>query len=277
MSRWPAKAKTLVTVHDLFRAIIAIHIVAGAPGLVIFWVPVLSKKGWARHRLFGRIFLVLMMVAASCAIALSVLTLIAPMETHPHLVAHPDFPEFSNPALVRCVFGWMMLFLGILTINLAWSGYLAIRHKRAHARIRVWHNWLWQVLLIVAAINCGIQGLLIDYPLTLGMSLLGFGGAGNNIWFLTRKQPPKFGWLAEHIKMHVGTGISVYTAFFAFGAVRIAPDVALNPILWAVPLVVGLGIIGYHLWKLPREKQRPGGTSEELTREQRGSARLTAP
>ena len=54
--------------------------------------------------------------------------------------------------------------------------------------------------------------------------------------------------------MHVGTGISVYTAFFAFGAVRIAPDVALNPILWAVPLLVGLAIIGYHMWKLPREK-----------------------
>lgn len=240
--------------HDLFRAIIGLHIAVGAPGLLIFWVPVLSKKGWSRHRQFGRVFLILMLIAASCAVALSVLTLIAPMETHPHLVNHPDFPEFADPALVRCIFGWMMLFLGILTINLVWSGYLAARYKKDHAKIRVWHNWLWQGLLIVSAANCAIQGLRIDFPVMLGMALLGFGGAANNIWFLTRKEPKKLAWLAEHIKMHVGTGISVYTAFFAFGAVRIAPDVALNPVLWAVPLVVGLAIIGYHLRKLPKEK-----------------------
>ena len=246
-------------VHSVFRAIIGLHILAGAPGLIAFWIPVLGKKGWARHRLFGRIFLVLMMVAASCAIALSILTLIAPMETHPHLVNHPDFPEFSDPALVRCIFGWMMLFLGILTINLVWSGYLAVRYKNDHRKIRVWHNWMWQILLIVSAVNCGIQGLRIDFPVTVGMSLLGFGGAANNIWFLTRKEPRKLAWLEEHIKMHVGTGISVYTAFFAFGAVRIAPEVALNPVLWAVPLVVGLGIIGYEMWRLPRPKNGSDG------------------
>ena len=244
-------------IHDLFRAIIALHILAGAPGLLIFWVPVLSKKGWARHRMFGRVFLVLMMVAASCAGALSILTLIAPMKTHPHLVNHPDFPQFSDPALVRCIFGWLMLFLAILTINLVWSGYLAAKHKREHDKIRVWHNWLWQGLLLAAAVNCAIQGLRVDFPVTIAMSLLGFGGAANNIWFMTRKEPKKLAWLAEHIKMHVGTGISVYTAFFAFGAVRIAPDVALNPILWAVPLVVGLAIIGYQLAKLPRERTAP--------------------
>ena len=247
-------------IHDLFRAIIGLHIVAGAPGLLAFWVPVLTKKGWARHRWFGRVFLVLMLIAASCALALSILTLIEPMKTHPHLVNHPDFPEFSDPALVRCIFGWMMLFLAVLTINLVWSGYLAARHKREHHKIRVWHNWMWQVLLIVTAVNSGIQGLRIDFPVTLGMSLLGIGGAANNIWFLTRKNPGKLAWLAEHIKMHVGTGISVYTAFFAFGAVRIAPDLALNPVLWAVPLVVGLAIIGYHLRKLPREKAKPAAS-----------------
>ena len=164
------------------------------------------------------------------------------METHPHLVDHPDFPQFNDPALIRCIFGWMMLFLGIFTINLVWSGYLAARYKREHHKIRVWHNWLWQGLLIVSAINCGIQGLRIDFPVTLAMSALGLSGATSNIWFLTRRAPSKLAWLAEHIKMHVGTGISVYTAFFAFGAVRIAPDIALNPVLWAVPLIVGLGI-----------------------------------
>ena len=44
----------------------------------------------------------------------------------------------------------------------------------------------------------------------------------------------------------VGAGISVYTAFAAFGAVRVMPSIALHPGLWAIPLVIGLAIILYH-------------------------------
>jgi len=44
----------------------------------------------------------------------------------------------------------------------------------------------------------------------------------------------------------VGAGISVYTAFFAFGAVRFVPEIALTPGLWAIPLVTGLVLIVYH-------------------------------
>ena len=48
----------------------------------------------------------------------------------------------------------------------------------------------------------------------------------------------------------VGAGISVYTAFLAFGAVRLMPELALNPALWAVPLVTGVPIILYHWRKI---------------------------
>ena len=52
--------------------------------------------------------------------------------------------------------------------------------------------------------------------------------------------------IKEHIKSLVGAGISVYTAFFAFGAVRLVPELALAPALWAVPLITGLTLIIYH-------------------------------
>jgi hypothetical protein len=61
--------------------------------------------------------------------------------------------------------------------------------------------------------------------------------------------------IKEHIKCLVGAGISVYTAFFAFGAVRLIPELALQPGLWAVPLVVGLTLIIYH----QRAVTRPAG------------------
>jgi hypothetical protein len=54
----------------------------------------------------------------------------------------------------------------------------------------------------------------------------------------------------------VGAGISVYTAFFAFGAVRLMPQLALTPVLWGIPLVVGLTLIVYHQRRLLRSFAR---------------------
>jgi hypothetical protein len=53
----------------------------------------------------------------------------------------------------------------------------------------------------------------------------------------------------------VGAGISVYTAFFAFGAVRLMPELALTPTLWAIPLVIGLSLIVYHQGVVTRQQK----------------------
>jgi hypothetical protein len=60
----------------------------------------------------------------------------------------------------------------------------------------------------------------------------------------------KVDWQKEHLKALVGGGISVYTAFMAFGSVRILPELALNPIMWAIPLTIGVSIIIYQWAKL---------------------------
>jgi hypothetical protein len=80
----------------------------------------------------------------------------------------------------------------------------------------------------------------------LGMPAIGLATVATNLWFLYKPQRRPLDWLREHIKALVGAGISVYTAFFAFGAVRTVPALALHPGLWAIPLVVGLGLILYH-------------------------------
>ena len=99
-----------------------------------------------------------------------------------------------------------------------------------------------------------MQGLLIGQPLMLGVSLIGWATVGTNLRFLYKRQPASNDWLREHIKGLVGAGISVYTAFFAFGAVRTFPTLALHPVLWAIPLTVGLAIIIYQWRKLARPR-----------------------
>jgi len=226
-----------------FHVFVTGHILTGAVGLFSFWVPILARKGGGPHRQGGRVFTYSMLATGSFAIVISLCTIAAPVATHPHLLDHPDF---GGPETIRAIFGWMMLYLAILTINLAWYGWLCIHNKRNHLGNREWRNLALQVLLFIAAVNCVWQGLRIGQPLMLGISIIGFATVGTNLWFLYK---PKLGpkdWLLEHIKALVGAGISVYTAFFAFGAVRLLPEAALTPGLWAVPLAVGLTLIVYH-------------------------------
>jgi hypothetical protein len=228
-----------MTILTLFHILIATHIAFGAVGLVSFWVPVIGKKGAKNHRVWGKVFWTTIMVAGSVALGLATLTLINPMATHPHL-------QDRDPAFVRGIFGVMMLYLAVLTLNLAWYGLETIKNKANHNANRKGLNLWLQPLLIIAATACAIEGVLIEQYLMVGMSIIGFATAGTNLVFMFTPNPAPKTYLKEHVKAIVGCGISVYTAFFAFGAVRIMPEMALNPGLWSIPLITGLAIILYH-------------------------------
>lgn len=243
---------------DIFHGLVAVHILTGAIGLGAFWVPVLAGKGNARHKYWGRIFTAMMVITGCVAVGMSTMTLLYPMETHPHLVTHEIF---SNPENVRVVFGWMMLYLAILTVNLAWYGWMCVTNKRLNHQLnKGWINLGLQLVLTLAAANCVWQGIKLGQPLVMSMSLVGFATVATNLWFIYHPRPGPVYWLKEHIKAHVGAGISVYTAFFAFGAVRLVPELALTPVVWATPLMVGLALILYHWRSVSRKIPRPSGT-----------------
>jgi hypothetical protein len=230
-----------------FKTFIVLHILVGLVGLVTFWVPVVGRKGAEAHRRWGRVFTRCMLAAGAFAVGISTCSLIAPLETHSTFP-----PPFTDAALVRGIFGWMMMYLALLTINLAWYGWSCVQNKADHAGNRDWRNLLLQAAVFVGALNCILQGLLLKQPLMMSASIIGFATVGTNLRFIFASEPSPNDWLREHLKGLVGAGISVYTAFLALGAVRLVPALALSPQLWAVPLTAGVGIIIYHWRKLPR-------------------------
>lgn len=229
--------------HTIFEIFVAAHIVTGTTGAVSFWIPIIGKKGGNWHRLAGRIFTIAMLLTGTFACVLSLLTLAAPMVTHPHLIGRFD-DDF-----VRGIFGWLMLHLGLLTINLAWYGWLCALHRQDRDAMREWRNLALQGALLIAALNCAFQGWRIEQPLMIGMSIVGVATVVTNLWFLYKPSTRIFDWQKEHLKALVGAGISVYTAFMAFGSVRLMPQLALNPVMWATPIVIGVATILWH-WRV---------------------------
>ena len=160
-----------MSTHTLFEVLVAMHIVTGSIGLVSFWVPVVGRKGGRVHGTYGRLFTMMMLATGSIAIGIAFTTLSDPVATHPQLMDHPDF---GDAALIAGIFGWMMLYLATLTINLAWQGWLCIRHRGDHRANGAWHILLLQVALTVVAANCAYQGLQLRQPLMIAISFVGF-------------------------------------------------------------------------------------------------------
>ena len=234
----------------LFHALVALHIATGATGAITFWVPILGRKGGADHRKWGRIFTRCMLATGSLAICLSILTLIDPMATHPHLAGTFD------AVFIRAIFGWLMLHMGVLTVNLAWYGWLCVLNRRDHAANRTPFNLGLQAAVILAAINCALQGWLAGQYLMIGLAMVGLATGVTNLVFILGPLPAPLVWQKEHLKGLVGCGISVYTAFFAFGSVRILPELALHPVMWAIPLTTGVLMILYHWRQIGLLRQR---------------------
>lgn len=228
----------------LFHSFVALHIVTGSIGAIAFWVPVSGRKGGTNHKRWGKIFNVCLLITSGLAVGMSVLTLLDPFGSHPHLAGAFD-ADF-----IRGLFGWMMLHNGILTANLVWYGWMCVANRRDHAANRTVLNFTLQGLLLAAAFACALDGWRIGQLLMIGIAVVGFATVATNLWFILNPNPGQMDWLKEHIKGLVGAGISVYTAFFAFGSVRIMPWLALHPALWSIPLAIGVGLIIWHRRKV---------------------------
>ena len=232
-----------LSTHSIFESLVIMHIITGTVGLISVWIPIAGQKGGKLHRQAGNIFITSMLTTGLVATGISLTTLSDPTGTHPHLADHA---LFQDPQLIAGIFGWMMLYLATLTINLAWHGWLCMRNKREHHKNAAWHNLLLQAVLTATSANCFIRGLELNQPMMMGIAFVGFATVATNLWFIYRTPSSPKARIKEHIKSLVGAGISVYTAFFAFGAVRLLPEIALTPGLWAIPLVTGLALIIYH-------------------------------
>ncbi len=218
----------------IFKLIVAAHVGAGVTALTTFWVAVMARKGGAVHRRWGRLFTSSVYVAATLALAMGSLSVIAPLANHPRL---------TDAALYRGLFGWMMIYLALLTISMTRYGLQMIANQRDHDANRHWTMILLQAAVLVACVNCAVHGVMLRQPLMIGISAIGLGTTLTYLWYILRPAPSVRAWLPEHLKAMVATGISAYTAFLSVGLIELFPEHAFNPAIWVLPTIVGVAII----------------------------------
>lgn len=221
----------------LFEALVVAHVVTGAVGLTAFWGPIATRKGSARHRKWGRAACYGFIGAGALAIAMALLSLYGPENRH---------PEIADRRLFDGLFGWMMLYLGVLTLGFVDYGLSVVRHARDRRALRAPRYQAVIAAVVIAGAWCGYFGVLVGHPLMVLVAVIGIVAMLIQQRYIWRRDDPARGThIGEHFRALIGMGISAYTAFLSVGLIRYVPEHVFNPAVWAGPSVIGVGLI---LW-----------------------------
>ncbi|MFM2421609.1 MAG: hypothetical protein RL291_139 [Pseudomonadota bacterium] len=255
--------------YTLFHAFLVCHIVTGTVALISFWVPVVGLKGAQAHRKWGRVFVMSLLATGASGLGMSICSIVAPFETHPHI---------KDYHVIVGLLGWMMVYLATLTITLAWNGYVTARNRLQHIKNRTFLNIGLNIATLVTATITVAYGIAIREPLMMGISLIGFAAGITNLIFIFKDQPSRTAYVEQHLKTSVGAGSAVYTAFISVGLVRWVPHEAFNPLIWGMPVVVGVAMMLFHIrriqsgWQWQEQLKSPAHSSNSPDPQRRNTS-----
>jgi uncharacterized membrane protein len=211
----------------LFQSVLAIHIAAGAVALLVFWVPLVTKKGGRTHRRVGWVY-----VAAAATLAVTGLLLCIPL--------------VSGGSVNRWRSGIFLGYVSVLAGASAQLGVRALLTKGRTGASRSAIDLAPSLLLVaggVALAAFGIGHSTVLYVLFAGLGVV-LGVAHLRFWLT----PPVHGreWFLAHMSGMGTSCITTVTAFVVVNAQRLGMR-TFDLRLWAVPIAVLA--VGLTIWR----------------------------
>ena len=90
-----------------------IHVIIGSLALVLFWIPLMLKKGQKRHLFYGRLFVNAMYIVAISGLVMSTLVLIDPIAVR-YPLGNFDINDVDKIITKNRVFSSFLLMLSVL-------------------------------------------------------------------------------------------------------------------------------------------------------------------
>jgi uncharacterized membrane protein len=223
------------TIHSL---LFVIHIIFGSMALILFWVPIVTKKGGLDHRKFGRHYANTMYAVAASGALMALMVIFAPLVIKHQLVnENTDTKQF---VLNLRIFWSFLLYLSLLTFVNVRHGILVLKNKKQHSNMRQWPHLFSIGLLLVGGLLLFSLGITYSNTLHIIFGVLGTVLAIQSSRFCLAKSVPVNRWLVEHIGSSIGSGIGVYTAFMSFGGRSMFDNIGeWQFVFWVAPGVIG--------------------------------------
>ena len=248
----------MMLLHTLHELVTRLHIVVGSCGLILFWIPVFSRKGNLNHKRFGRYFANVMYAVGCSGIVITSLDLLYPVAMHaPGLqLSAQQAAELSRE--VRD-FGLFLFSLSLLVLLTTRQGWLSINGRDDRSALRRPAHLALCAAMIFAGMGLAANGFATSSVLFIGFGAFQvFTAVGALRYALKPNLRPKE-WWTEHLGGLIGSGIAAYTAFFVFGGLNFMSSVfgdtvqGYSIILWVAPGVFGGIMIAQQTVKYRRQ------------------------
>ena len=212
--------------HDI---LLWIHIPAGTLSLILFWIPVMVKKGNNTHRKVGRIYYWTMWIVQITALLLSI----------------------NNVFLDRYIMASFLGFLAILTGYPLWYSYEILQQKKEWSDRYFKTRKAFACVLFLASMCMIIGAALLKFQ-DFGILMLFFGLLGipslRDVLMTKEVATAKENRIKMHMKGTIISGIAAYTAFLSFGGRSLFGDLLSGYwqfLPWIAPTIIGLIILRF--------------------------------
>ncbi len=229
----------MLMLHSL---LLKLHIGLGVIALLLFWLPMLSRKGSALHRSSGRYYGHIMKAVALSGLVMTCMVWFDPVGIKGAALLVDG--QVSERRLA--FFNMLNLFLFLLSL-LTW---VTIRHatgsllcKQNRAALKHWSYQAPVWLLVMAAPYAAWQGFLFNMPLVMVFAGISLVTSFSILAYLHTKTVTANRWLIEHASAMIGSGIAAYTAFFAFGGRALFAELLTGHWMmlpWLIPSMIGV-------------------------------------
>ena len=217
----------MATMERLFQIVLAVHIAAGAISLLVFSVPLVTKKGGGTHRLVGRVY-----VAAAATVAVAGLLSCIPL--------------LSSGSPWRWRAGIFLAYVSLLAGASVQFGVRALRTKGRAGPSRAAIDLVPPLLLVAGGVALATFGIHRSMVLSVLFAGLGVALGVAHLRFWLNPPAHERAWFLAHMTGMGTSCITTVTAFIVVNARRFGMR-TFDLSLWAGPIAVLA--VGLTLWR----------------------------
>jgi len=217
------------------------HIAIGSLALIVFWLPILEKKGSPRHKRAGQWFVWGMTAVSISGIVMSSMVFIDP------LAIRDPLGQLGTEQAIRVVernrnFSAFLFMLSFLVLASTRHSVLVLKAQTDKMHLKTPIHLFRLTILLLSALYIGMIGVQQSSVLFLIFSGLGTFTAGTMFHYIFKATTKPREWIIEHLTTIIGSGIGAYTAFFVFGGSNVLREFISRDhqiIFWIMPGVIG--------------------------------------
>lgn len=239
---------------DMHLTLRLVHVAFGTAVLLLFWLPIATKKGGRTHRRSGRLYLWAGRVVVASAVVSCVWALIDPTER----IGSGDLSRDREGAVtnVRFFFGLLGALALIALAELERGVFVIRRSGGRRERIGLMSVATATAISAVALGGWGIATVAAGNRwhglIRIGVMVLSLDVARRALAVARATKPTLDQRRIAHLDAMLGSAAAFYTAFAAFGFARLFDDEVLagGPVAfvpWIVPAIVAVALTNW--WK----------------------------